>query len=148
MGTPFSTVIDMALIEINSYKLDALFTSDPSGFEEVLTNFLVKSVPKFTGCLQDLSYSITDSAFNSTLTNKEIDILADWTALTWFQALYQDDREFKEALQDPDFKRNATGQNLKARSAYLNEMREKIRQDITDYQMSGDTLSTLMGVSS
>ena len=42
--------------------------------------------------------------------------------------------EFKEALSDVDFKRQATGQNLKPRQAYLEELRRKAKQDATNYQ--------------
>lgn len=143
MGTPFSDVIDMALIVIQDYKLDAL---DDNDLEDVLIGYLVKSVPKFEGCMQSLDYDKDTQTFNSTLNNKEIDILADYTVITWFQQKLQDVLEFKEALQDLDFKRYATGQNFKPRMSYLNELREKVRQDITDYQLESDNLNTLMGV--
>ena len=37
--------------------------------------------------------------------------------------------EFKEPLRDVDFNRFATGQNLKPRQAYLEELRRKAKQD-------------------
>ena len=42
--------------------------------------------------------------------------------------------EFKEPLSDVDFKRLATGQNLKPRQNYLAELRRKVKQDATNYQ--------------
>jgi hypothetical protein len=146
MGTPFSSVIDMALIIINDYNLDALQTTSQTDFDAVMQAYLIKSVPKFTGCLQSLDYDTTSASFNNTLTTKEIDILADYTAITWFTNQLQDVLEFKEALQDADFKRYSTGQNLQPRMNYLDELREKVRQDETDYQLTSGQLNTLMGV--
>lgn len=146
MGTPFSSVIDMALIVIKDYKLDTLAQTSQSDFQNILVSYLIKSVPKFTGCMQSLDYDATSGYFNNTLTNKEIDILADYTVITWFTQQLQDVLEYKEALQDPDFKRYATGQNFKPRSAYVNELREKVRQDETDYQLAYGDLASMMGV--
>ena len=146
MATPFSDVIDMALVVIKDYKLDELAQTSQSDFDNVLIAYLVKSVPKFNGCLQSLDYDISTSTFASTLSNKEIDILADYTVITWFTQQMQDVLEYKEALQDPDFKRYATGQNFKPRMAYVDELREKVRQDETDYQLAYGDLSSFMGV--
>ena len=52
----------------------------------------------------------------------------------WYTDQINDVLEFKEPLSDVDFKRLATGQNLKPRQAYLQELRRKVKQDATNYQ--------------
>lgn len=146
MGTQFSTIIDMAWVVMQDYKLDALFQQDPDTFAQVMTNYLVKSVPKFSGCMQDLSYDLTTSSFNSTLTVKEIDILADYTVLTWYESHNNDVLIFTESLRDSDFNRYATGQNMDKRILAVDTLREKVRQDVTDYHLETTNLNTLMGV--
>ena len=57
MGTPFDTIIDKALVVIRDYSLDALYESDPTAFANVLQGYLLKGVPRFTECLQPLTYN-------------------------------------------------------------------------------------------
>jgi len=135
MGTPFSDIIDMAMTGIRDYKLDSVYENDPETFEKILIGWLLKSIPKFTGCLQSLAYDTTTQTFSSTLVSKEIDILADLTQITWYIAELQDVLEFKETLRDSDFNRYSTGQNLKPRQNYIEAMREKYNQDVADYQL-------------
>ena len=82
MGTPFSEIIDMAMIGIRDYKLDTVFENDPEIFEKIMIGYLLKSVPKFTGCKQSLEYDLDTQTFNSTLDAIEIDILADLVGMT------------------------------------------------------------------
>lgn len=146
MGTPFSSVIDLALVSMQDYKLDALAKNNPNMFEQVMINYLVKSVPKFVGCLTPLDYDLSTSSFNNELSSKEMDILADYLILTWWEEHNNDVLVYTEVLRDADFNRYATGQNMARRIETVDGLREKVRQDVTDYQMSNDHLSMLMGV--
>lgn len=146
MGTPFSDVIDMALVCMQDYKLDALAKNDPDTFEQVMVNYLVKSVPKFSGCLQSLDFDLASLSFNNVLSIKEIDILADYLVMTWWEEHNNDVLVYTEALRDADFNRYATGQNMARRIETVDGLREKVRQDVNDYQMQGDNLKQLMGV--
>lgn len=140
MGTPFSEIIDMAMIGIRDYKLDAIFINDPEVFDSIMIGYLLKSVPKFTGCKQSLEYDLDTNTFNSTLDAIEIDILADLVGMTWYIAEIQDVLEFKETLRDSDFNRYSTGQNLKSRQTYLEMMKENYNQHITNYQLIDTSL--------
>lgn len=134
MSTPFSNIIDKALIVIRDYGLDALYESDESAFNNVLQSYLIKGVPRFTECLQPLTYDITTKEFDSDLTDIEQDILADHTVICWYEDNLNDVLEFKETLQDREFKRLATGQNLKPRQDYLTMLYTRVRQNSTNYQ--------------
>lgn len=135
MATSFDSVIDMALIIIRDYKLDALYDSDENSFKQVLQGYMLKGLPKFeVSSIKSLEYNLTNREFVEDLDNIEIDIISDWTVIMWYTDQIQDVLEFKEPLSDVDFKRLATGQNLKPRQAYLQELRRKAKQDATNYQ--------------
>ena len=83
-----------------------------------------------------LSYDTTTATFASDLNNMEIDILADYTVISWYEANINDVLEFKESLQDREFKRLATGQNLKPRQEYLTMLYTRVKQNTTNYLWS------------
>ena len=135
MATSFDSVIDMALIIIRDYKLDALYDTDENSFKQVLQGYMLKGLPKFeVSSIKSLEYNLTNREFVEDLDDIEIDIISDWTVIMWYTDQIQDVLEFKEPLSDVDFKRLATGQNLKPRQAYLQELRRKAKQDATNYQ--------------
>ena len=135
MATSFDSVIDMAVIIIRDYKLDALYDSDENSFKQVLQGYMLKGLPKFeVSSIKSLEYNLTNREFVEDLDDIEIDIISDWTVIMWYTDQIQDVLEFKEPLSDVDFKRLATGQNLKPRQAYLQELRRKAKQDATNYQ--------------
>lgn len=135
MATSFDSVIDMALIIIRDYKLDALYESDENSFKQILQGYMLKGLPKFeVSSIKSLEYNLANREFVEDLDSVEIDIISDWTVIMWYTDQLQDVLEFREPLSDVDFKRLATGQNLKPRQAYLQELRRKAKQDATNYQ--------------
>ena len=135
MATSFDSVIDMALIIIRDYKLDALYQEDAGSFNLVLQGYMLKGLPKFeVSSIKPLSYDLETRTFDEDLDTIEIDIISDWTVIMWYTDQLQDVLEFKEPLRDVDFNRFATGQNLKLRQSYLEELRRKVKQDATNYQ--------------
>ena len=136
MSTPFSNIVDRALIVIRDYSLDALYDADDDAFIELMYSYVIKGIPRFTECLQDLSYETDTYTFDADLTNLEMDILADYTVISWYESNLNDVLEFKEALQDREFKRLATGQNLKPRQEYLTMLYTRVKQNITNYLWS------------
>lgn len=135
MATSFDSVIDMALIIIRDYKLDALYESDENSFKQILQGYMLKGLPKFeVSSIKSLEYDLNNREFVEDLDDVEIDIISDWTVIMWYTDQLQDVLEFREPLSDVDFKRLATGQNLKPRQAYLQELRRKAKQDATNYQ--------------
>jgi hypothetical protein len=133
MSTPFNAVIDKALVVMRDYGLDKLYTEDEESFVAVMQNYMLKGVPLFIECEQDLSYDVDTQTFNSDLTDAEIGILADYTVISWYEANLNDVLEFKETLQDREFKRLATGQNLKPRQDYLRDLYTRVKHKTTNY---------------
>lgn len=135
MGTSFDDVIEMALMIIRDYKLVELYKADDDEFRTVLQGYMLKGLPKFeVSCIDSLEYDLENRTFARDLSSIEIDIISDWTVIMWYTDQLNDVLEFKEPLRDVDFNRFASGQNLKPRQAYLEELRRKAKQDATNYQ--------------
>lgn len=134
MGTSFETVIDSAVITIRDYKLDKLFKEDEESFIEVMTAYLVRAIPKFApSCNKSLDYNIGTKEFVEDLDICEVDILADWTGYMWALDVHQDVLELKASLNNSDFKKLEAPAMLKARTAYLEYIRRKIKTDTNNY---------------
>lgn len=136
MATPFSDITDLALVVINDYKLVHLAQTDEEAFKTYLEGFLITAIPDFDGCKTDLSYDLENSTFVNTLTMKEQSILSKFMVIKWFERELNDVKQINLALQGRDFKRNSEASNLKEKSEYIDRLREKVEQDITNYQLS------------
>ncbi len=103
MGTSFDTIYDRALITIQDYHLDELATSDNAAFLLYWQSILIISVPYFDHCLTSLDYDITTGAFTATLSEKEINILAEIMVYNWFSSKTQNVTQFELKLTNRDF---------------------------------------------
>lgn len=133
MATSFDKIINVAMITIRDYKLDKIYYAEQSTFETILSGYVIRGVPKFESCLKPLNYDLETREFEADLDMYEIDILASWTVIEWYEDQLQDVLEFKEPLRDIDFNKYSTGQNLRPRQDYLSELRRKVKLDTTNY---------------
>lgn len=136
MGTPFDEVIDMALITIRDYKIDNLYVVNKPIFDVLFEGLLRKAKPKFVGCFQSLDIDLASKSFISTLTDKEIDIMADLINIVWFTSKVQDVTEFQGHMSDREYKKHSEANNLAKKTDYLDRLKEKLRQDIVDYHIA------------
>lgn len=137
MATPFTDIYDLAMIVINDYRLNRLYETDEDGFYQYMEGLLIKSIPKFASDSQTgLEYDITTSSFNNDLNLMEKDILANFVAITWFESIIQDITQVNLHLSGRDKKFFSEAQNLKEKSEYFDRLREKVRQQICDYQVA------------
>ena len=101
MATPYSDVIDLALVTIRDYKLDALYNQSPTDFAIYMEGFMMKAIPYFTNCLKDLSdRNETSKQFNETLGDDEIGILSDYTLCEWLKSEIFDTRQITGMMQN------------------------------------------------
>lgn len=135
MATKFSDIIDMALLTIQDYKLDTLYTTNPEDFNAITNGFLLRGLPEFTNCKNSLAYDSDTQQFTSTLTPLEISILADLWVYEWFNFHVQNVTQFENKMTPSDFKHFSEAENLKQKSEYLDRLREKHSQKMTDYSL-------------
>jgi len=141
MGTPFSDVFDLFLTSITDYKIDNLYSlgSEPtSPFYNYLQGFLIKAIPNFSNCVQDLDditpvVAYTPAYFNVTLTSLEKGILSDLMTYEWFMKEVNDVTQFNLTLSDTDFKHFSEAQNLREKQEKADKAREMYEQKMTVY---------------
>lgn len=143
MPTSFDEIIDLALMLIDDYALKKLYDQSNQKFIMQCDAWLISAIPNFTRCNQSLEYDISKRQFTNTLTNMEISILADLWILEWMKRQTQDSRKINALLQSSgSFKSHSAAQNLKEKSSYLDGLREKVSQKMTDYQLQNiDSIS-------
>ena len=143
MPTSFDTIIDLALTLIDDYKLIKLYNQSQTKFLAYCDSLLIAAIPNFFRCSQSLEYTAETRQFSNELTNAEISILADLWVLEWFKKETQDSRKINALLQSSgSFKSHSASQNLKEKSSYLDGLREKVEQKMTNYQLQNiDSIS-------
>lgn len=136
MPTSFDTIIDLALTLIDDYKLIKLYNQSQAKFLAYCDSLLISAIPNFFRCNQSLEYTAETRQFSNELTNAEISILADLWILEWFKKETQDSRKINALLQSSgSFKSHSAAQNLKEKTSYLDGLREKVEQKMTNYQL-------------
>ena len=143
MPTSFDEIIDLALTLIDDYKLVKLYNQSQTKFLAYCDSLLIAAIPNFFRCNQSLDYTADTRQFNNQLTSSEISILADLWVVEWFKKETQDSKKINALLQSSgSFKSHSAAQNLKEKSTYLDELREKVEQKMTNYQLQNiDSIS-------
>lgn len=136
MPTSFNEIEDLALILIQDYRIDNLAQTDYATFQTFMDGLLVRAIPRFTKCVQDLSYNLATREFNATYTNLEQEILAEYVAICWMAEITQNITQMNAKLSNKEFKSYSEAENLKQKSEYLDHMRENVKQLTSDYEIN------------
>lgn len=140
MGTEFSDIFDLFMVQIKDWRLQSLYESSVLDFEVYLSGFLKLSIPQFEDvCNQSLAYDNTTKTFTETLANNNQVILAKLMVEKWLEKEVQDVNQMNLHLQDRDFKVYSESQNLKEKSLHLDKTKEYNSQAITSYSYSKST---------
>ena len=122
MGTPFTELYGSVLSKIKDYDFLNL---EEYEIYEVLSDYLRPAIAAFRGCKQDLSQR-TDTAFDVTLTDTEIEILANYMTIAYLDSNYiRVPLALKQTLSSKDFNAFSPANHLDKMVA----MREKYRKD-------------------
>ncbi len=133
-GTAFEEIYDFFMTTVNDYRLVTLFNTSPTDFNTYLSAWLIQAIPEFTNCDQSLSY--TNSAFDATLTQKNINILSILMKKFWLEKEMDNILDMENFVQDRDFKTFSPAQNMKARQDRYNMLKEEISQQLTGYGLN------------
>ena len=133
-NTTFDEIHDLTLLVIQDFKLDALYTSSPTNFNTTMDGLLIRSLPEFTNCQQDLTdYTLSTRTFNIVLTLAEKSILSKLQVITWLNSKILDVLHLQNHLNDTDFRTFSSAQNLKAKMDTREILREEVSQNMTSY---------------
>jgi len=131
MATNFSDVYDQFMMLVSDYRLIELYNASTTDFETYLFGWLKPSISDFKSCSQSLAY--TGTAFDETLTNDNIVILASFMKKYWLKKEIADITQMSLHVQDRDFKTYAESSNLREkRETYIQDL-EELSQRLVDY---------------
>ncbi len=133
-NTAFDTIHDFTMLVIQDFKLNELYDLSPTNFNTTMDGLLIRSLPEFTNCSQDLTdYTLSTRTFNLVLTAVEISILSKLQVITWLDSKILDVMQLQNWLNDTDFKTFSSAQNLKAKIDAREILFERVSQSMTDY---------------
>lgn len=126
----------MGLTTIADYKIEKLYKTSVPEFKAYCDVFLIQAINNFIDCEQDLTYNLSNRAFIADLTPLEISILADYWGIAWMTRNVQDATQISLKLTSTGgFETHSEAQNLKEKSSWLDRLRERVEQKITQYQL-------------
>lgn len=136
--TSFDDIIDLALVEVNDYRLTKLYENRPQKeFNDYVDGFLISAVPLFTKCKQSLTYNLEERNFLVDLDSLEKSILAKLWVLQWYRKDNQTYALYRQHLQNSgSFKNHSESQNLKENSTYADKLMEDVDRLMVAYQLT------------
>lgn len=139
MATPFNSVYDLFMEQIDDYRLVALYNqdvlNDTTNLDTYLHGFMLLAIPEFSECSQDLSLrdDVTTFSFTETLTDINKKILSKLMVKEWLSKEVKNILDMKAKIQDVDYKTYSEAQNITARQTMLTMFKEECSQLLIDY---------------
>lgn len=132
--TTFDVVEDRALTIIVDYKLDKLFQLSEDQFNTFCDGLLIKASGEFTDCVKSLDYDEENRQFTATLDNNEINILAYYFVIAWWERETNVASEIALKLKTNNtFAFNSEAQNFKEKQNVIDKLREGQSRRLNDY---------------
>ena len=148
MATTFEEIYDLALVSIVDYKLNKLYAQSETDFAIYLKGLLLKHLSDFTNCKYDLDVitDVTGSTFTVTLNMKEKSIISNLLVLSWWEKETYDATKITSYFSSgSDYKRISEANNLKEKRTTMDEVREKISQEMMDYGITNIPIQDWIG---
>jgi hypothetical protein len=104
-------------------------------FKTIMDGFMVRGLPNFDNCLKDLSDRNDElRQFNFILTDREKEIIADYTDIMWLDKEINDTRQITAMLQNKnEAHRYSEANNLNAKRERRIQMNEDVSYKKTSY---------------
>ncbi len=117
----------------NTY--DEYVASSMNIFKTIMDGFMIRGLPNFDNCIKNLSDRDDDArSFNFELTDKEKEIIADYTDIMWLDKEINDTRQITAMLQNKnEAHRYSEANNLNAKRERRIQMNEDVSYKKTSY---------------
>lgn len=114
---------------------DDYVASSMDTFKTIMDGFLIRGLPNFDNCLKDLSDRDDElRTFNFELTDREKEIIADYTDIMWLDKEINDTRQITAMLQNKnEAHRYSEANNLNAKRERRIQMNEDVSYKKTSY---------------
>jgi hypothetical protein len=136
MATSFDVIGERALSVIDDYKLRKLYDVSVDAFEQKIDSFIFNAAPRFWQCNNSLSYDSNLRQFDADLTDMEIQILADYCVIAWWQGETDVASQIALKLKASSFSFNSEAQNFKEKQNVIDKLREEVDRQTTNYLLS------------
>ena len=114
-----------------------------SNYNTYMTGFLLRAIPSFSGCNQDLSdRNDTTMTFNITLTDAEKDILACLIAVQILKKEVHDIRQIRGMIKNKDGERYSEANLLKEKMSLQDRLIELADKKKSEYDISNTDWDT------
>jgi len=137
LATLYSDIFELVLSGFNDYKIDKLYQSDITSrnMDVYLTGFLIRAIPNFDNCEQDLEdRNDTSRTFNITLTTDEKVILSELAIVQLLKKEVNDVKQMELHLSDPKaYKHYAEANNLKEKRDTMYSAQENAERMMVKY---------------
>jgi hypothetical protein len=132
-NTTLSEIYDLFSQTVTDYRLNELFQTSQTDFENYLQSWLQFAIVDFSVCDQDLNYDEYTLEFPEKLSRDNKVILATLMMKYWMQKNVNDITQMNLHITDKDFKTASEAQNIREKQAALNVMKEQCSQLLQDY---------------
>ena len=134
MATSFDVIGERAMSVIDDYKLRKLWNANIDMFESRIDSFILNAIPRFWQCNSSLAYDAQSRQFEADLNTMEIQILADYCVITWWEGETNVASQIALKLKTPNsFSFNSESQNFKEKQNVLDKLREEVDRQTTNY---------------
>ena len=145
MATPYSDIYNLFLANIQDYVIDDMYDTSVSDFEDYAKGFLLRAIPQFDNCLNDLTNrDDTSKTFYDDLNSTEQLILSDLMTLMWLKKEINNILEMRNHLVSGDYKSFSSANNLKEKRAWYETLSKDVDMQITKYGYSNNDWSTFL----
>jgi hypothetical protein len=143
LSTPASDIYDIFVNnQITDFRLNTLFqTSGSVAFGLYLQPWLLEAIDIFDVCTQDLTFDKTTQTFSQTLTQKHINMLAQFMVLPWLRKEVQDVLQMRIKIQGGDLRTASENLGLREKRETLKLKREEIDHLLTEYSYKNNNWS-------
>ena len=134
MATSFDVIGERAMSVIDDYKLRKLWDVNIDMFESRIDSFILNAIPRFWQCNSSLAYDTQGRQFEADLNTMEIQILADYCVITWWEGETNVASQIALKLKTSNsFSFNSESQNFKEKQNVLDKLREEVDRQTTNY---------------
>jgi len=134
LATSFDVIGERAMSVIDDYKLRKLWNVNIDMFESKIDSFILNAIPRFWQCNSSLAYDAQCRQFEADLNTMEIQILADYCVITWWEGETNVASQIALKLKTPNsFSFNSESQNFKEKQNVLDKLREEVDRQTTNY---------------
>lgn len=140
MATPYSVVEGKFLTKISDRYISSMF---PSLLQEMIDSYRESAEVTFKKCSKLLDKDDTLKQYNQTLTNEEIDILANCMVIEWSYPTVNNIDNLKMRMTTADYRQFSQANMIEATLEFIRQTEIRVKRSISSYVWTSTDLGGL-----